>query len=99
MSLLRPPTPAAQVREHLVVCRRAGMDFESSWYAALRRVKWPHDTTARRQWRDALSENMGEFQAAYEGRPTEAGHWSAALLAALEPGDGVDPNEYDLIAA
>lgn len=86
------------MREFLVLARSAGDHFEVAWRAALAAVKWPHDTSNRRQWREALDSYKDEYRAAYELRPTRAAQNAAALLAALEP-EYLDPNEYELIAA
>lgn len=40
-----------QLRAHLERGRAEGMPFERAWPWALERVRWPHDTATRREWK------------------------------------------------
>lgn len=61
------PTPAAQLRERLAMAKRAGLDFDHAWERAWRRIKWPHDTAHRREWKRALAATRGGWERAYAG--------------------------------
>jgi hypothetical protein len=43
--------PMPQLRAHLERARVAGMSFERAWPWALERVRWPHATAERREWK------------------------------------------------
>lgn len=66
-------SPAVQLRVHLARARAQGMPFERAWGTgfcdgwAFERVRWPHDTPHRRDWKAALAHpNLREaFRAAY----------------------------------
>jgi hypothetical protein len=49
-----------------------------------RRVRYPHDTAARRAWKDALRATRDEWEAAYERRPRAAASAVWMLLAEVE---------------
>lgn len=62
---VRRPPPPEQLRAALTVLRAEGLPFGEAWALALRAVVWPHDTVHRRQWREALAETRGEWEACY----------------------------------
>lgn len=79
----RPP-PVAQVVAHLADAKARGISadhFDRLFSDALRAVVWPHDTTHRQQWREAIDEAREEMLAAYEGRETRV----AAIFRAIPP--------------
>lgn len=95
----RHDAPPVQVRQQLVEMRLMGMTFDEAWPLALKAVKWPYDTNHRRQWRAALASAEGEFRACYEQRDTRVHANTAALASVLEGREGIDRNDYDLVAA
>lgn len=44
--------------------------WDAGWLAITKTRAWPHDTTERRGWKEALTLARPEFCAAYELRPT-----------------------------
>lgn len=60
-------SPAVQMRIFLARARIQGFAFEVAWAWAWERVKWPHDTTARRDWKRVLKQPTvrGSFERAY----------------------------------
>lgn len=63
----------------LAAARSDGESFPVAWRTSWAAIRWPCDTERRRGWKDALNFGKHEWQAAYEGRPTE----TAATLAGL----------------
>lgn len=63
-------TPAEQVRRDLQTFRCAGLSFEKAWDHAYQRVKWPHDTEARREWKAVIAAHRHVWAAAYEDLPS-----------------------------
>jgi len=68
-----------QVRDALAACRSAGMLFDEAWALVVDgattrsghgMVKLPHNTGERRGWREALEATRGEWESAYERRPS-----------------------------
>lgn len=53
---LGPVSPAVQLRARLQEARVEGMEFEEAWPWAFKRVKWPHDTTHRVEWKAVLGD-------------------------------------------
>lgn len=47
-------SPAVQMRVLLTGARARGMDFERAYAWAFERVKWPHDTKHRQDWKVVL---------------------------------------------
>lgn len=74
------------LRRELEEARRAGVDFDSAWDAALRSIPWPGDGETRRWWREALAETREEWARAYRGEPSPVGDVVLALVDGLEPG-------------
>jgi hypothetical protein len=70
---VRRPPPPAQLRVALAYLRCEGYLFDDAWPLALKRVVWPHDTTHRRQWREALRATRPEWEACYAGLETRTG--------------------------
>lgn len=60
------PSPATQMREMLVRSRRSGVGFERAWESAFERIRWPHDTTHRNDWKDQLEADREQWRVAYE---------------------------------
>lgn len=61
-------SPPTQLRHMLMVSRRHGIVFEQAWEAAWVRVRWPHDTEHRRDFKKVLKEQRVDWAAAYERR-------------------------------
>lgn len=53
----------------LAASRRAGVSFEHAWRTGLEKVRWPHDTTHRHEWRRLLPEQRALWEAAYNREP------------------------------
>lgn len=66
------PSPAEQLRDRLAMAKRAHLPFDVAWERAWRRVKWPHDTEHRRQYKCALGATRGVWESSYNGE------WSPA---------------------
>jgi hypothetical protein len=49
-----PVTPAVQLRCALERAREYGRDFDDAWESAVAHIRWPHDTTHRREWKEIL---------------------------------------------
>jgi hypothetical protein len=47
-------SPAVQMRILLTHAREEAMGFEQAWAFAFSRIRWPHDTTHRREWKYVL---------------------------------------------
>lgn len=79
-------SPAIQVRVLLAWARGQGFDFFTSWRVVLGdmitrsngepdfingRVRWPHDTTHRREWKRIFADvdQQDVWRAAFEGEP------------------------------
>lgn len=108
VALVRPPelvdqppvgrfhssVPAAeQMRQHLTPCKRAGLDFDTSWTWALSRVVWAHDTSMRRFEKRLIAEEQKEtWRDAFENRGPgpPGGRTLLALWAGLSAGDTAD---------
>jgi hypothetical protein len=85
-----------QLRAHLERARVAGMPFAKAWPWALQRVRWPHATAQRREWKYLLGLEVDgtvvqartnarillAWQSAYERRVEEA---REAAFARVEP--------------
>jgi hypothetical protein len=65
------PLPPVQFRQSIAYCRRLGWAFAIAWDEAWKACKWPHDTTHRRDWKVAMEETRGEWEAAYVGGAEE----------------------------
>lgn len=62
----RSGTPAQQLRASLARQRTAGIDFDAAWDIALGRIKWPHDTVHRVQWKAIIEADRHAWRDAYE---------------------------------
>jgi hypothetical protein len=60
-------TPAEQMRVRLEIAKRAGIPFPVAWERGWRRVRWPHDTAHRRDWKRALGATRVSWERAYDG--------------------------------
>jgi hypothetical protein len=67
------PLPPTQLRELLTSARREGKSFELAWSIAMRQVKWPYDTTHRREWKAVLEDGRLVWMACYERREVGEG--------------------------
>lgn len=88
--------PMPQLRAHLERARVAGMEFATAWPWALQRVRWPHATAQRREWKWLLGLEVDgtivqartnarilmSWRRAYERRPEEA---CETALMSVEP--------------
>jgi hypothetical protein len=52
-----PVSPAVQMRTLLAFGKERGWTFETAWRWSFERVKFPHDTTHRRGWKEILGED------------------------------------------
>lgn len=88
-----PVSPAVQFRRLLVYGRERGWSFETSWRWAYERVRWPHDTTHRKEWKGILGESHDDpranpvkqreaWQSAYEGASQSDREHSVGMLVA-----------------
>src|SRR4051812_19193343 len=81
-----PESPPVQLRGLLAECREDGLDFESAWELCTGRMvplpdgtrglvggqlRWPHDTTHRKEWKDILASPASRcvWRAAYYREP------------------------------
>lgn len=81
-------SPAVQVRVLLESARQRAMTFDEAWVFALGdliklssgepdfvngRVRWPHDTTHRREWKRTLADSKARkvWRAAYRNDPAK----------------------------
>jgi hypothetical protein len=84
--------PPTQLREFLAVAKRQGIPFEQAWESAWGRLKMPHATHHRRQYREAMAETRWAFEHAYHGRDVPGGRALLLLAEALVPDvDGYQP--------
>lgn len=60
------PSPATQMRVMLAALRRDGIVFERAWESAFTRIRWPHATEQRIDWKELLLDQRGYWQEAYE---------------------------------
>ncbi len=87
------PTVPEQVLAGLLACRDRGLAFDQAWLETIgdrRRsgvVRFPHLTKERRGWRDALAATRAEWQAAYNGEPTEVSDVVLRIGRLLAEGD------------
>lgn len=55
-----PVSPAVQLRIKLKRARAYGQDFDTAWEAAFENIRWPHDTTHRREWKAILGDPLAK---------------------------------------
>lgn len=72
-------SPAVQMRFYLARSRRHETPFERAWEFAFRRVRWPHDTQHRVQWKVAIEWSKEAWRNSYEGVPDHVEHFTSAL--------------------
>lgn len=88
-----PVSPAIQFRKLLEYGRERGWPFETAWRWSYERVRWPHDTTHRREWKKILGESHDDqrrtptqqreaWQSAYERTEPSTKEQSVGLLVA-----------------
>jgi hypothetical protein len=58
-------TPPHQLRVMLAISRRHGIVFDDAWEKAWIRVRWPHDTEHRRDYKKILLEQLDVWRSAY----------------------------------
>lgn len=58
--------PAVQMREFLLLLREQGAEFDEAWRVAFERVKWPHDTVHRREWKAILEQSRETWERAFD---------------------------------
>jgi hypothetical protein len=51
-----PVSPAVQMRKLLAFGKERDWAFETAWRWSFERIKFPHDTTHRRGWKEILGE-------------------------------------------
>ena len=93
---MRHPDPPVQLRERLAVARRQGIPFDEAWEALLNgyrgnRIKFPHSTVERREWRAVLEEDRPVWEAAFHGEEVPGGAALARLFDALADDPGTRP--------
>jgi hypothetical protein len=71
------------VRMQLAVDRRAGVPFEEAWEYATRGAKYDHDTTHRREQKQALEDTKWAWELAWRREEIPGGPALAALADAL----------------
>lgn len=59
------PLPCHQMRVMLAASKRAGVPFDRAWASAYERVRWPHDTGHRTEWKAVLIETQVVWERAY----------------------------------
>ena len=79
-----PVTPAVQLRVALKRSRANGRDFDSAWTFAMSNIRWPHDTTHRREWKAILEapETVEAWRLAYHNEPCASRQLAVARLVA-----------------
>lgn len=79
-----PVSPAVQLRVALALARKGGFDFDTAWASAFASIRWPHDTTHRREWKKILSapETVEAWRAAYEREACASRQLAMARLVA-----------------
>jgi hypothetical protein len=77
------PEPPVQLRRLLEVSRRQHLTFDEAWEAAFRpgRIRWPHDTTHRRQWKAIIAAQREVWEGAYFAEAEIPGGRALVLLA------------------
>lgn len=86
-----PRSPAVQLRRLLCEAREQGLEFSEAWVLSLRRVKWPHDTAHRIEWKKILGDGkdfvtpedtLVPWRSAYHREAPTRADRTIALLAA-----------------
>jgi hypothetical protein len=76
-------TPATQMRILLTRLRDNNLPFERAWDRAWKKVKWPHPTEHRVEWKATLEETREVWHACYERRAAKRGWKQWANIATL----------------
>lgn len=79
--MTREGLPAEQLRVDLERMRSFGVAFDDAWEKAWGRIRWPHATPERRQWKAILEADREKWREAYDRRP--AAHVAHAAIAAI----------------
>jgi hypothetical protein len=76
-------SPAVQMRVLLMRARERGMTFDAAYSFAFARIRWPHDTSHRREWKVVLADPAGvqTWREAYERTPLPKDRAAIANLA------------------
>lgn len=53
-----PVSPVVQLRRLLTHGRERGWEFDVAWRWSYERIKWPHDTAHRLEWKGILGETV-----------------------------------------
>jgi len=61
----RTGTPSEQLSADLERMRLAGVPWPRAWEVAFDRIKWPHDTAHRRQWKAVLLGQQDDYEESY----------------------------------
>lgn len=66
-------SPAVQMRVLLGRAREHGMSFDVAWEFSWQRIRWPHDTTHRREWKAILSDasSLEVWRASFDRQPVD----------------------------
>lgn len=86
-----PVSPAVQMRKLLEFGRQRDWPFETAWRWSYERVKWPHDTGHRKEWKAILGESATDsrpmverqrqaWRSAYVREPADRRHASVGRL-------------------
>jgi hypothetical protein len=59
-------SPAEQLRRDLERFRAAGRPFDEAWRIAYQRIRWPHHTLPKQEWKAILAGQRHLWHAAYE---------------------------------
>jgi hypothetical protein len=76
-------SPAEQLRRDLERFRAAGRPFDEAWRIAYQRIRWPHHTMPKQEWKAILAAQRHLWRAAYEREmPAAAIEATGKLIAA-----------------
>lgn len=59
-------SPAEQLRRDLERFRAAGRPFDEAWRIAKSRIKWPHHTAPKKEWKAIIDGQQHLWRAAYD---------------------------------
>lgn len=68
------------MRAMLLASRDGGVEFDRAWTSAWDRIRWPHDTQHRVDWKEVLEGGRREWQAAYERVPSRRRVYATGVL-------------------
>lgn len=76
-------SPAEQLRGDLERFRAAGRPFDEAWRIAYQRIRWPHHTLPKQEWKAILGAQRHLWREAYEREvPTDRVEATGKLVAA-----------------